>query len=269
MKVILIFLLIIPQFAYAWKNGQSGNASTDQVSECSNPPYSTHDWIADKAFAVMPTEQVAWLAPHRTMLLLGTEAPDNDDIPTSCNGPNTGYDDKNQGHSVEWEADLSGFVVRNGTRKDRAADRAQEEYEKAVTAYRNNNLSDAAFYLGAMAHYIGDVSQYGHSYPDETIHSLYEGWVGRRTKQLNGTVFDDYIVYNGSIRRRPYTAVKRISKATFGGRARILPATEMDAMYRDQKDTIEFKNSVGDSLNLAVNEMADVLYYFWVKEVQQ
>jgi len=36
---------------------------------------------------------------------------------------------------------------------DRAASRAREEYLEAVEAYRNNNPSAAAFYLGAMAHF--------------------------------------------------------------------------------------------------------------------
>jgi hypothetical protein len=58
--------------------------------------------------------------------------------------------------------------------KDRAAQRAQEEYNKAAIAYRQGNSRAAAFHLGAMAHYIGDVSQYGHSVPNETHHSDYE-----------------------------------------------------------------------------------------------
>ena len=154
MKLIIICLLIIPQVAFAWKNGQSGNASTDQISECDNPPYSTHDWIADKAVSLLPNEQVAWMLPNRNMLLLGTEAPDNDDIPVGCIAPNTGYDDRRRGHSVAWESDLSGFSVKsNGKHNNRAAVRAQEEYDKAVDAYRQDQFIDAAYYLGAMAHY--------------------------------------------------------------------------------------------------------------------
>ena len=36
-----------------------------------------------------------------------------------------------------------------------------------------------------MAHYISDVSQYGHSVPLEHHYSDYEGWVGRRTDSPN------------------------------------------------------------------------------------
>ena len=46
---------------------------------------------------------------------------------------------------------------------DRAAVRAQEEDGKAVIAFGQDDPGHAAFFLGAMAHYIGDVSQYGPS----------------------------------------------------------------------------------------------------------
>lgn len=155
------------------------------------------------------------------MYLLGTEAPDNRHIPTECNAPHSGYDDRGKGHSVEWSAD---WTMIN----DRPAVRAEEEYQKAVTAYRANNFSAAAFYLGAMAHYIGDVSQYGHSVPFEDNHGNYESWVGRRTKALTSEVFSSYIAANNLIRRKPYTAVKRISKVTAGGNSKVLWASKME-----------------------------------------
>jgi integrase len=71
-------------------------------------------------------------------------------------------------HSVEWARNWSRMT------NDRAARRAQEEYDKAAVAFRQGNRSAAAFYLGAMAHYVGDVSQYGHAIPGETHHGDYE-----------------------------------------------------------------------------------------------
>jgi hypothetical protein len=85
---------LLPQSIQGWGNGQSGNAQTDEASECSNPPYSTHDWVADHALALLPTEEKAWLEPHKTLYLLGTEAPDNNDIPDACNGPNNAVHDQ-------------------------------------------------------------------------------------------------------------------------------------------------------------------------------
>ena len=53
--------------------------------------------------------------------------------------------------------------------KDRAVTRAEDEYQKAVTTYKVSKPSDAAYYLGAMAYYIGVVSQYSYSYRGECI----------------------------------------------------------------------------------------------------
>lgn len=246
---------------HAWTNGPSGNASTNQPEECGSIPYSTHDWVAEHALEMLPDEEKAWLLPHRAMYLLGTEAPDNDDIPQECGAPHSGYDDRRLGHSVEWSEDWSDLV------NDRAAVRAQEEYDKAVTAYRAGDHAAAAFYLGAMAHYIGDVTQYGHSVPFENNHSNYESWVSRRTDSFEEGHFESYLELGRLVRRTPYTAVKWTSKATAGGRGHILWATRMDALYAEKDTSTAYVRSIGHSLNYGVNQLADVLHTFWLNEV--
>src|SRR5205823_2726271 len=119
-------------------NGQTGNTTTNTGAECSNPPYATHDWVADHALARLPDAEKAWILPHKAMYLLGTEAPDNKTIAVACNAPHRGYDDRSLGHSVEWNAGFTTMV------NDRAARRAQEEYSKAVIAFGQGNLSAAA-----------------------------------------------------------------------------------------------------------------------------
>lgn len=250
--------------ASAWNNGPSGNARTDEAGECASPPYATHDWIADHALALLPAAERAWLEPHKALYLLGTEAPDNPNIHADCNGPNTGYGDTGAGHSVEWESDGSGFVEG----RDRAAFRAQQEYHKAVTAYLRGDLNEAAYYLGAMAHYVGDAAQFGHTYPDEANHSNYERWAASRTDSFNEGHFEGSLVASSLVRRRPYTAVKRISKAVFFGRGDILPAPTMDAKYRNERDQA-FLDSAGAALNVGVNELADVLHTFFLNVVQE
>ena len=197
----------------AWSNGQSGNARTDEASECDDPPYATHDWIADHALDMLPDEDKAWLVPHRAVYLIGTEAPDNSQITAACGTPNLGYGDTGLGHSVEWNANHTELI------QDRAARRAQEEYNKAVIAFAQHDSAAAAFYLGAMAHYIGDVSQFGHAVPFETPrnHRNYESWGARRTDEFSAGVFEDNLSADGLVRRTPYTAVKRISRATSQG----------------------------------------------------
>ena len=122
----LLFFLVFSIYSaptLAWSNGPSGNAGTDDPSECANPPYATHDWVADHALDLLPNVEKAWLLPHKTLYLIGTEAPDNGKIPNECNAPNNGYNDRGSGHSVEWQGDWSDCVLG----KDRAARRAKEE----------------------------------------------------------------------------------------------------------------------------------------------
>jgi hypothetical protein len=258
LALVLAFAIHAPA-VLAWSNG----GATDEPSECANPPYGAHDWVADHALALLPDAEKAWLLPHKTLYLLGTEAPDNKKIPDECGAPNSGYDDRRLGHSVEWQGDWSGFV--DG--KDRAARRAQEEYDKAVAAFEAGDPSAAAFYLGAIAHYVGDVSAYPHSVPFEEHHSDYESWVDRRTDSFNEEHFEQYLVLDSLVRRTPYTAVKRISKATAGGKGKILWATKMDALYPEKNTNQQYKDSVGHSLNMGVNELADVLHTFYLNVV--
>jgi hypothetical protein len=116
--VVTFGLLVAPLAVQGWNNGPAGNATTDTGAECSKPPYSTHDWVADHALALLPEEERAWLMPHKALYLLGTEAPDNDTIAAACNAPHRGYDDRRKGHSVEWASDWSRMTA------DRAAQRA-------------------------------------------------------------------------------------------------------------------------------------------------
>lgn len=247
----------------AWSNGPSGNAGTNAAAECSAPPYATHDWIADHARALLPAAERAWLDPHRAAYLIGTEAPDNRNIAASCGTPHRGYDDRGQGHSVEWDATWSTMVV------DRAAVRARQEYDKAVAAYQAGHPGAAAFYLGAMAHYVGDVSQYGHAVPWESgeMHSSYERWAATRTAAFGGP-FAAALQPDALVNRTPYTAVKRIAKATGRGQGAILSAHAMEALQSTRGDP-RFLASVGASLDLGVNELADVLHSFYLNVVAE
>ncbi len=269
MKRIMQLALLLPALTLGWNNGQSGNARTDLPVECSDPPFSTHDWVAHQALEMVPDSEKAWLIPHRAMFLLGTEAPDNSSILASCGSPHTGYGDTGQGHSVDWNDDHTGWALRDtGELQDRAARRAQEEYNKAIIAFQQDNPSDAAFYLGAMAHYVGDVSQYGHSGPGEDHHSDYERWVSSRS-EIDDTVFTGFIDASSLVRRTPYTAVKRISKATSEGRGSIMSFEEMDATYVNKTGNDDYLASIGHALNLASNELADVLHTFFLNVVDE
>jgi hypothetical protein len=260
-RLAVVLVLLLAPGGMAWNNGQSGNATTNTAAECSNPPYATHDWVAEQALMLLPDAERDWLMPFKAVYLIGTEAPDFKLIPTACQTPHRGYDDRSLGHSIEWSSDGTHFV------NDRAAKRAQEEYNKAGLAYRQGNKRAAAFYLGAMAHYLGDLSQYGHTIPNEAHHSDYEGWVAQRTGSFAAGHFESYIVLDSLVRRSAYTAAKRISLATARGRGAILSAAQMDSLWSTKPQS--YIDSIGHSLNLGVNEIADVLHTFFLNVVSE
>lgn len=259
--VVVVGLGVFVAVPEAWNNGPAGNTTTNIASECDEPRYATHDWIADRALDLLPDDEKDWLEDEEDLYLLGTEAPDNRNIPLACDGPHRGYDDRSRGHSITWNA--GGTQMTN----DRAAVRAQEEYSKAIIAFEQGEEGHAAFYLGAMAHYIGDVSQYGHSWPNEVHHGNYESWVASRTAAFSGGMFDSYIQLDSLVRRTPYTAARRVSVSTFRGNDRILRASEMDSLWSMKPQ--RWMDSTGDSLNLAVNELADVLHTFYLNVVME
>jgi hypothetical protein len=114
---------------------------------------------------------------------------------------------------------------------DRPAVRAQEEYSKAAIAFGKGKPAHAAYCLGAMAHYIGDVSQYGHSFRDEVHHGDYESWAAQLTDSFDAGTFESAITLDSLVNRTPFVAARRISHDTFAGRGRILSAPRMDALF--------------------------------------
>lgn len=148
---------------------------------------------------------------------------------------------------------------------DRAAVRAQEEYNKAVIAFGEGKPAHAAYFLGAMAHYIGDVSQYGHSFKTEVHHADYEVWAAQRTASFNAGNFESAIALDSLVKRTPFTAARRISRVAFVGQGPVLSAATMDSLFPTKPQL--FLNSVGASLNLGVNELADVLHTFFLNVV--
>ncbi len=244
--------------AAAWKNGPPNNKVTNTLADCANPPYSTHDWIAEHAMMMLPEEQRRWLEPHRILYRIGTEAPDYDQIHPACGAPNAGYNDTGKGrHDLRWSDDLSRVTY------DHPAVRAREEYEKAAEAFRAGLPADAAYYLGAVAHYVGDLSQYGHNIKGERHHADYEEWVGFLTPSFGAGRFVAFLAARPLVPRAAYDAVVETGRAIMTGGGGILPPAEMDRRFDDrERDGGRFWESVGRSLNVSVNEMASVLHKF-------
>lgn len=245
--------------AHAWKNGPPNNKVTNSAKDCLKPPYSTHDWIVDQARLLLPETERVFFDTHRTLLLIGTEAPDYDSIMMSCGVPNSGYDDNGGGrHDLRFTND---HVIS----KDIAAVRSQEEYEKAVSAYRDGRPGHAAYYLGAAAHFIGDLSQYGHTIKGEVHHADFEEWVGSMTLSLNGSgVFEKFIKSAGLVSRTAYEAVALTGAFTHAGVPPVMSPATLDARYDPAAaPDPEIIISIGHTLNKAVNETANMMHGFY------
>ncbi len=255
------FFAITVAPSLAWKNGPSGNKVTNSAKDCMDPPYSTHDWIADHGRALLPTGERAWLDSHRKILFIGTEAPDYDKIRLACGVPNRGYNDTGGGnHDLRFD-DFENVTI------DTPAYRAQQEYDKAAAAYRSGKHADAAYYLGAAAHYIGDLSQYGHTMKGEFHHADFEIWVGSLTPSFDGGgVFERFIKADGLEPRSAYDAVIRTGKLTRFGKNPVIAPGDMDEL--DVRNSPAALSSIGHTLNKAVNETADMLHGFYVTVVK-
>lgn len=174
--------------------------------------------------------------------------------------PNRGYNDTGKGrHDLRFNAD--GDVTR-----DTPARRAQEEYDKAVRAYRAGNPAAAAYYLGAAAHYPADLGQYGHTIKGEHHHHDYEEWAHDLTSAYEGGTFEGAIESDGFDRRSAYDTVVWIGRHVHEGGGKILPASLMDDLWDDKDQT--YRASVSASLNKAVNGIADMLHTFYLDVVK-
>jgi hypothetical protein len=247
----IIVLVLLSAFfaaeAAAWSNGgYSANPAT--------PDYGTHDWIAEHALDWLPTNEKQLLLDNKAVYLYGTELPDNNQAPD-------GIGDTAK-HHVYYRAD--GTV-----QDDAAAVRARDEYAKAVNAYNGGNRSLAAKELGIVAHYVADMAVYAHvmgastAWGAEQHHSDYEDYVDTRTNTYQDT-FNSYLAFDGNLTTKTaYDAALALAHdSTFDDNGN-LTCVWMDANYNWSNPV--FANRAGESLNLAVNVVTDVLHTFYVQ----
>jgi hypothetical protein len=251
MVLLLSFLLVQTPFSVSgWSNG---GFSADP----SNPNYGTHDWIAQHALDWLPLKEKQFILDNIANYLYGTELPDN-------GGASDGIGDTAK-HHVYYFADGS-------LQDDASAVRAQEEYDTATSIFKAGDLANAAKRLGVMTHYICDVAVFGHvmgslsDWGSETHHSDYENYVNERTNNYNDE-FNNFLVFDGTLSRiSAYNATLKLAYDTTFDVDGNLTCVWMDQNYDWNNPT--FKDRCGESLNLAVNLIADVLHTFYL-EVQE
>ncbi len=242
-----IFLFGILQPALCWSNG---GYSADPA----DPDYGTHDWIAQHALDYLPPQEKQYITDNLAVYLYGTELPDNSQAAD-------GVGDTTK-HHVYYSA--AGALVDNAS-----AQRAQEEYSKALNYLKAGDYVDAAKAAGTMTHYIADVAVFGHvmgastAWGAETHHSDYENYVTDKTESYTST-FNTYLSYDSSLTSlSAYNVTISLAYDTVFGGSNQLSCTWMDNNYDWGNAT--FSGRGGASLNLAVNAVADVLHTLYVE----
>jgi len=235
---------IVPVFG--WGNGGFSD-------DPSNPNYGTHDWIAHHALDWLPPKEKQFILNNLANYLYGTELPDNGGAPDGI------------GDTVKHHV----YYFANSSLQDNAsAVRAREEYDNAVNLFILGNLANATKSLGIMAHYISDLAAFGHvmgsgtDWGAETHHSDYEGYVEGRTNSYDDE-FNPFLVFDGELSQiSAYDAVLKLAYDTTFDIYGDLTCVWMDQNYNWNNAT--FKNRCGDSLNRAVNLIADVIHTFTI-----
>jgi hypothetical protein len=287
-----IFILISPiTYCIAWNNGNSGSAYADNdVSYSYDDNFGTHDWIAnaalDKLWANNQTKW-QWLKARKTIYLVGTEAPDNSGVQMTLDGTLiSGFGDTTY-HHIYFNED--GTVI-----EEDAALRTKTNGDLADARIDEGKLEQAAFYLGAMTHYIADMSMYAHvaenNVPPYNInfdehHSTVEGYVQTRTNEYNDQ--EDFFKFSiftiGS--KKPYNACLDLAWDTYKDPTPSAATTRdakwmHDNFFTGWKQTYTtraddtathqlYYNRVEESLNLAIQACINAINYVAGSETTQ
>jgi len=243
--LILIFLVAVMPTAYGWSNG-------GYSADPNYPDYGTHDFLAHHALDWVPDDLDFWLRGNVTMYLYGTELPDNVNAPLG-----DGIGDTRK-HHVYYRADGS-------LQDDVSARRAQESYDQTLAYLAAGDYRNAAKWMGIASHYVVDLAVFGHvmgadtDWGAEKHHSDYENWVNGNTNAYNAS-FKACLGFNGKLEQLSAydAALKLAHDTTFDDSGKGHSAKWVDENY-NPADAI-FQRRVCESINFAVNLLADVIY---------
>jgi hypothetical protein len=250
--VAIFYAILNVRLAAAWSNG--GYSSDPQ-----NPAYGTHDWIAQHALDWLPVVEKQYIIDNLAAYLYGTELPDNGGAPDGI------------GDSVNHHA----YFNESGTLiDDSAAFRAQWESERVLSFLDLGEFANASKTAGIMSHYLADVAVFGHvmatntpwGAEDTMNHSAYESYVNARTNNYTDSDFN--LTFDGSLDNiSAYNATINLAYDTTFDVDGDLTCVWMDQNY-NWSDPV-FKNRADESLNLAVNYLADVLHTLYIESGKQ
>jgi hypothetical protein len=203
----------------AWTNG---SYASDPANYAYTTHYGTHDWIADAALQALmaaDSNHWKWLNDRKAIYLTGTEAPDNSGVSCTLDGTAvTGFGDTAM-HHIYFNED--GTIKAN---EDDSGIRAKSTGDLANAYFSENKLDLAAFYLGAMTHYIADMAMFGHVAQNnvppynidfDTYHSTIEGYVNTRTNEYQ-KMEEFFLIKSFTIGNvLPYDAAKIVAWDTY------------------------------------------------------
>jgi hypothetical protein len=252
--VCLMAALIVS--VQAWENGKKGQ-----------PAFGTHDYIAYKAFTLTGQSELPWLRDNLNWYFLGTEAPDKGTTATT----EPGYRDLGQCHCVLFD--------RNGNvTKDHAELRVRQEFDRARRALAAGDRRMAAFYSGAMAHYLGDLSAFYHMMGKQShwgeerkgVHGKYEAAVERTIAPATRTsvLLDGYIQPLPIPALTPETIARAVATFTENGTSHRDPRwmdTQYQSLIRQKLNSKperwgqDFRDQTGQNVNYSVNAIAKLL----------
>lgn len=210
-----------------------------------NPDYGIHDWIAVKALDLQALDIGFLSTTYHAEYLYGTEWPDN----TSNIGDSFNH--------------IFYYYSTGDAQNDVCADRAQAMYNQALTYLTSFDYRNAAYYVGAMTHYIADVGVYGHTmglpteWGDEIHHDTYEKWFNDNIGSFSsptGIQLHDIGAYD--------VTCSLAYDTTFGG-GPIKANVWMDENY-DWLD-LDFKGSALASLNASVEAAAAAINHLMIE----
>ena len=223
----------------AWSNG---GYSADPA----NPDYGTHDWIAEMALTDQTRDVTFLTTTYHAKYLLGTEAPDNTEY----------IGDSITHHHVY-------FYASGNLQDDKSALRSSQMYQVALGYLTVGDYENAAYYIGAMTHYIADVGVFGHTmgsgtdWGSETHHSDYENVILSMTSSLEpptGMSLLDKDAYNSTL---------DLARDITFGKGAIKPNEWMDTNY-DWADSV-FVASAMASLYGSVASVASALNHLLIE----
>jgi len=235
-----------------------GNGGYSEYPPPATPKYGTHDWIAEHALDWLPPEEKQFITDHLLDYRYGTELPDNKSI---CDG----IGDKPK-HIVYYSS--TGTLM-----KDSSADRASDLYTLALNNLTSGHFATGAENAGAMSHYIADLASFGHVMGKgtdwgaevEAHHNGYEEYVGGRTSKYDSE-FNSYLIFDGELTAiSAYHAALKLAYDTTFDIDGNFTCVWMDQNYHYRSSNPDFNNRCGESLNLAVNIIADVLHTLWLE----